>query len=76
MIVVVGHGKVARKIDLYAMPFPDRYGWQNVEKLVENLFGRLRHALSESLAHQVGTGSIKCASGSGLRYGPERSNSE
>src|ERR1700676_4322680 len=76
VIVVVGHREVARKIDLYAMAFPDRYGWQDVEKLVENLFGRLRHALSESLTHEVGTRSVKCASGSGLRYGPERTDGE
>src|ERR1700733_194306 len=76
VIVVVGHREVARKIDLHAMSFPDSYGWQNVEKLVENLLGRLRHALSESLAHEVGTRSIKCAPGSGLRYGPERTDGE
>ena len=27
VIVVVGHREITREVDLYAVPFPDGYGW-------------------------------------------------
>src|SRR6202790_5819700 len=71
MIVVVGQREVAREIDFDSVAFPDGHRGHDVEELVENLSRRLRSALSESLAHNVGTRRGQGARCSALRNGSQ-----
>ena len=76
VIVVVGQREIARQIDFDAMALADRDRRQNVEKLVENLRGRLSHALRKSLTHEVGAGRGEGAAGSGFGDGSESADGE
>jgi len=51
---VVGQREVARQIDFDPVPLADGDGRKHIQEFVENLGRGLRHALRESLAHEVG----------------------
>ena len=71
MVVVVGQREVAREINFDSVAFSDGHRGHDVEELVEDLRRRLRSALSESLAHNVGTRSSERTRRSTLRNGSE-----
>src|SRR5208282_2087200 len=53
MVLVLGQQEVACEIDFDAVAFADGHRGYDVQELVEDLRGRLRRALCESLAHEV-----------------------
>jgi len=57
-------------------PFPDGHGGEDVEKFVEDLRRGLRRAHGETLAHEVATRGVECASCAGLAHGSKCSNRE
>ena len=74
MVVVIGQREIAREIDFDSVAFPDSHRGHDVEKLLEDLRRRLRGALRESLAHEVGAGRVEGTSGSRFRNGSESAN--
>src|ERR1700693_2680310 len=74
VVVVVGQREIAREIDFDSVAFPDGHRGHDVEELLKNLRRRLRGALRESLAHEVGAGSVEGTSGSRFRNGSESAN--
>src|SRR5271156_2438244 len=74
VVVVIGQREIAREIDFDSVAFPDGHRGHDVEELLENLRRRLRGALRESLAHEVGAGRVDGASGSRFRNGSESAN--
>src|SRR4029434_6701379 len=76
VICVVGQREVARQVDLDAVPLADGHRRQDGEETVEDLRGRLRGALRESLAHEVGAGGGQRARCSAYGYGADRSDGE
>ncbi len=67
MVRVIGQREVAREIHLDPVAFADGHRGQDVQELVEDLRRRLRGALCESLAHEVGARCVERTSGS--RFG-------
>src|SRR5271155_3476930 len=76
VVVVIGQREIAREIDLDSVAFADGHRGHNVEELVEDLRRRLGGACSESLAHQVRTGSVESPACSGLGNGSESANGQ
>ena len=64
MVVVVGQGEVARKIDFDPMTFADGHRGHDVQEFVENLCRGLRGALRKSLPHKVGIEALREPAGS------------
>ena len=76
MVVVIGQGQVSREVNLDPVPFANGHGRQNVQEAVENLFGRLRHARCELLAHEIAAGVGENAARSCLGYGSQSADGE
>src|ERR1700733_1760650 len=76
MVVVVGYCEIAREIDFDSVPLADGHRGHDVEEFVENLCRRLRGALRESLAQEIGTGFFQRACSSALRDRADCSNRE
>src|ERR1700683_4422840 len=57
---------MAREIDFHSVAFPDGHRGHDVQELLENLRRRLRSALREPLAEEVGTACVKGARCSGF----------
>src|ERR1700752_1935083 len=74
VVEVIGQYEVAREIDFDSVAFADGQRGHDVQELLEDLCGRLRGALRESLAHEVGAGCGERACGPGLRDGSEGTN--
>jgi len=68
---VVGQKKVVGQVDLYPRAFSYGYGRKNVEKTVENVFSRISHADTESLADAIRRVGVEHGAAAKLRNAAE-----
>ena len=71
MGAVVGQKKVVGQVDLYPRAFSYGYGRKNVEKTVENVFSRISHADTESLADAIRRVGVEHGAAAKLRNAAE-----
>src|SRR5271157_2494275 len=76
VVVVVGQGEIAGKVDLDAVTFANGDRGRNVQKSVQDLCGGLRHASGKSLTHQVAAGRCERAAGSRFANRTDCANGE